>query len=95
MYNNPVEINQILSQLIGADSSMISELSQFFNLKEFSQNEYFLKEGQVIDRIGIILKGVVRLYNLDDDDTESTIYLLSEGSFVMGSFVSEQIQQSS
>jgi len=87
MHNNPVDINQILNQLLDADSLLISEFLQFFELKEFSQHEYFLKEGQTINKIGIIIKGVVRLYSVDNAGNESILYLLSEGSFVMGSFV--------
>jgi CRP/FNR family transcriptional regulator, anaerobic regulatory protein len=90
MHNQPDETEQILKQLLNIDSLLISELAQFFNPKEFSQNEYFLKEGQAITKMGIIVKGVARLFNVDELGNEATIYLLSEGNFVMGSFVPEK-----
>jgi CRP/FNR family transcriptional regulator, anaerobic regulatory protein len=47
------------------------------------KGEYFYREGDLCNRIGFVLEGVLRVVRINDDGTEVTRYFINEGHFAV------------
>jgi hypothetical protein len=55
--------------------------------EEFSKNDFFIKIGQINRRIGIIRKGVLRGFIIDNNGNEVNLILYQENDIISGNVV--------
>jgi CRP/FNR family transcriptional regulator, anaerobic regulatory protein len=59
---------------------LIREHVYYTTLKK---GEYFYREGDISNRIGFVLEGVLRVARIEEDGTEITRYFINEGHFAV------------
>lgn len=50
---------------------------------ELKANQFFLKEGRVCDKIGYVIKGLLRAYFRNEEGDETTTQFFTEGSLII------------
>jgi CRP-like cAMP-binding protein len=64
----------------------INQLSSLFSLKQVRKGDYFLKEGAIDNRLGIVASGVMRAFTGDESGEETNILFFKENDIVRGNF---------
>ena len=54
-----------------------------FKIENFKKNEVFLKEGKVSNKIGFVVKGILRTYKIDESGEEITTNFNTTGTLVL------------
>jgi CRP/FNR family transcriptional regulator, anaerobic regulatory protein len=57
-------------------------------IEEINKNDFFIKTGQINHKIGIVRKGVLRGFVMDDNGNEVNLLLYQEMDLISGNFVS-------
>ncbi len=73
-----------------ASPSDLSNIASFFKEESYTKGDFFLKQGQVCDRLGFIKSGMFRIY-VDLDTKEVTQWISTDNTFLtdLASFVNE------
>lgn len=58
------------------------EIKSVFKMEHYSKREYFVKEGDIPNKIGFITKGLMKYYYIDFDGNEWIKYFSAENDFV-------------
>lgn len=56
-------------------------------IEEFKKNDFFIKIGQINCKIGVVRKGVLRGFVINDNGTEVNLILYQENDIISGNFV--------
>jgi len=56
-------------------------------IEEFKKNDFFIKIGQINRTIGVVRKGVLRGFAIDDNGNEVNLILYQENDIISGNFV--------
>jgi hypothetical protein len=75
---NRIKINPNLRQL--------NIFEQLFIRKQLKKDEFFIREGSLNYNIAFLLKGVMRLYILDDEGNETNLRFIKENELFSGSY---------
>jgi len=67
-----------------------SEVKSLASLKELGKDEYFSREGEKAKGLGLLLKGVCRIYYLDDNGNEWNKHFLQKNNFIASSVSPEK-----
>jgi CRP/FNR family transcriptional regulator, anaerobic regulatory protein len=70
-----------------ASQQVISDLKDSGIVKVLQKGDVLLQENSTIRNIPIILKGIVKVYQTDDDSREMLLYTLKEGDTCIMSFL--------
>ncbi|MGH1517685.1 Crp/Fnr family transcriptional regulator [Chryseobacterium sp. JK1] len=65
---------------------LISEIENFGIIKEFPNNDFIVKQGQLIRYLPIVLEGNVKAYS-EEDGMQFLLYFIRQGSSCIFSFV--------
>ena len=71
---------------------MDAELNTILGFSEqgiINKNDYFIKVGQINRRLGVVRKGILRGFVVDDKGCEINIILYQENDMVAGNFVAD------
>jgi len=60
----------------------LSLFCEYFEVRKLAKNEFFLKEGQICDFIGLLSSGVVIYFKSMDNGNEVTVHFAFEGDWV-------------
>jgi CRP/FNR family transcriptional regulator, anaerobic regulatory protein len=63
----------------------IAEIEKFGTLKTFSNNEYIINQGQLVDHLPIVLNGLVKVQS-QEDGLQFLLYYVKEGEACIFSF---------
>jgi CRP-like cAMP-binding protein len=72
---------QTLRQIVTLDLDEEQLLKTIFNEMHLKKGDFFLKAGEINNRLGFVNKGLIRYFVYKNDD-ESTIEFTSEGEFI-------------
>jgi CRP-like cAMP-binding protein len=75
-------IEKSIAQIISLTDEELSTFCSAFEYKYLRKNEFFLKEGQVCDFIGLLASGVVIYIKTLENGDEVTIHFAFEGDWV-------------
>ncbi len=89
--DNPTQLTQFVYRSVDSNLQLATDFTSLFTQQEFSPDDYFLCQGQPVEKIGFLTKGIIRIFTTDLVGEEYNIVLHDEGSFVMGSFMPEKI----
>ena len=67
-----------------------TEIKQLVYLKKLDKDEYFSREGEKAKELGLLLKGVCRIYYLDDNGNEWNKHFLQKNNFIASSISPEK-----
>jgi len=67
-----------------------NEIKALAHLKGINKGEYFSKEGEKAKGLGIILKGICRIFYLDENGNEWNKYFLQKNNFIASSISPEK-----
>ena len=76
------KIKKSTEHIISLTDDELSTLCDAFEFKSLRKNEFFLKEGQVCDFIGLLTSGVVIYFKTLENGDEVTIHFAFEGDWV-------------
>lgn len=85
------ELATYIQSFFGVTPEDVTKIGSFFEPISFRKGEYFLRRGQLSDRLGFLQSGVLREY-VTIDDKEVTKWISTKGYFVvdLSSFVFEK-----
>jgi CRP-like cAMP-binding protein len=75
-------IKNNIDPIVSLTDKELSTFCSAFESKKLAKNEYFLKEGQVCDFMGIVSYGVVIYFKTLENGDEVTIHFAFEGDWV-------------
>jgi len=75
------ELEHYINSYFGVTQENISKISSFFHLKTLKKGDYFLKAGQVCDKLSFHKSGLIRVY-IDTEEKEVTQWISTQGYFV-------------
>lgn len=84
-----LQITTVIEGILGENHLLSNSFGLLFEEKVYSKDDYILREGSKIEKIGIITDGVVRLFSTDDSGNEYNIQFSMENHFVVGGFYPE------
>jgi len=76
------KVKKSIEPIISLADDELSTFSNAFEYKSLKKNEYFLKEGQVCDFIGLVSYGVVIYFKTLKNGDEVTVHFAFEGDWV-------------
>lgn len=76
-----MEITEAITKSFDLNADELALVLPYFVLSEFRKGTHFLTEGQPVDRLGFIQKGITREY-LFANGKEITKYIGTPGSFI-------------
>lgn len=76
------KIKKSIEPIISLTEDELSTFCNAFEYKRLNRNEFFLKEGQVCDFIGLVSYGVVIYFKTLENGDEVTIHFAFEGDWV-------------
>ncbi|MBK6962487.1 MAG: Crp/Fnr family transcriptional regulator [Bacteroidales bacterium] len=76
------KIKKSIEPIISLTDDELSAFCHAFEYKSLKKNEFFLKEGQVCDFIGLVSYGVVIYFKTLENGDEVTIHFAFEGDWV-------------
>jgi len=80
--DKPLRIKKSIEPIISLTGEELSTFCSAFEYKSIRKNEFFLKEGQVCDFIGLLTSGVVIYIKTLENGDEVTIHFAFEGDWV-------------
>jgi CRP-like cAMP-binding protein len=85
------ELEKYIHGYFGVPTDDLAKIVTFFKPVSLKKGEYFLKAGQLSDRLGFVQSGIVREY-VETNDKEVTKWISTKGYFVvdLASFVFHQ-----
>jgi CRP-like cAMP-binding protein len=85
------DLEQYIQSYFGLHAGDLHKMVSFFESLELKKGQYFLRAGHHADRLGFLLKGIVREY-LEEDATEITKWIATPSSFItdLSGFVFQQ-----
>jgi CRP-like cAMP-binding protein len=88
-------IPDFISRYISLSSAEMNEIINAFQSRKVKKGDFVLEQGQVCKDIVIVKSGCLRLYYLDGEDIEVSVWFAFAGSSAieMYSFISEQPTQ--
>ena len=86
------EVKEIFTGYLSISDELAIELSQLSEICNFKKNEKIYTEGSVATSVGVIKKGLVRSFTLNNDK-EMTIWFGEEGDFITSfhSFLTDEV----
>jgi len=78
-----MEVNQNLLELYGLSPAETELTMSAYTPLNLKQNDFFLKQGKVSDKIGFVISGLLRTYRYDDQGEEVTTQFYPAGSLVI------------
>jgi CRP-like cAMP-binding protein len=75
-------IRKIIDPIISLSDSELEIFSQTFETQKLKKNEYFLKEGQICDFIGLVSHGALIYFQTRQNGDEITLHFAFEGDWV-------------
>jgi CRP/FNR family transcriptional regulator, anaerobic regulatory protein len=86
------ELTQLLQRISPqkkSDKNLVENFAELFKRETLLKEYYFLQKDQPIKKIGLVTKGVMRIFTINSCGDETNISLIAEGDLVSGSFVPE------
>jgi len=75
-------IKSSIAPIISLTDEEFRVFSDSFEVRKLAKNEFFLKEGQICDFIGLLSSGVVIYFKSMDNGNEVTVHFAFEGDWV-------------
>ena len=76
------KIEKSIEPIISLTADELTTFCDAFEYKSLKKNEFFLKEGQICDFIGLLSSGVVIYFKSMDNGNEVTLHFAFEGDWV-------------
>jgi CRP-like cAMP-binding protein len=76
------KVKKSIEPIISLADDELSTFSNAFEYKSLKKNEYFLKEGQICDYIGLVSYGVFIYFKTLENGDEVTVHFAFEGDWV-------------
>ncbi|GDX46260.1 cAMP-binding protein [Bacteroidota bacterium] len=88
MQQIPISFIQQIQQVVPITEVQANEFFQFFNLLDVEKDAFFVREGQLCNRIGFLETGMIRHFYINKKE-EITRWMSLEGEFItqLGSFI--------
>jgi CRP-like cAMP-binding protein len=78
-----MEINENFVEHYGLSNADLELTMKSYAPGKVKAKEYFLKEGQVSDKIGFVKSGILRMFIHDEDNNDITTQFFSAGSLII------------
>lgn len=72
---------------IKSDQKTLDAFMHLFEERLLARNDYFLKENQSIEQLGIVVEGVMRIFTLDEQGVETNLVFVTPGRSISGNFL--------
>lgn len=72
---------------IVADPKILDAFIQLFDDRKLIKNDFFLKENESIEYLGIVVEGIMRIYTLDEQGVETNLVFVTPGRSISGNFL--------
>jgi len=76
------KIKSNIAPVVSLTDEELSLFCEYFEVRKLAKNEFFLKEGQICDFIGLLSSGVVIYFKSMDNGNEVTVHFAFEGDWV-------------
>ena len=76
------KIRQSIEPIISLSNQELLTFCNAFEYRELKKNEFFLKEGQTCDYIGLLTSGVMIYFKSLDNGNEVTVHFAFEGDWI-------------
>lgn len=88
MQQIPISFIQQMQQVVPITEVQANEFFQFFNLLDVEKDAFFVRKGQLCNRIGFLETGMIRHFYINKKE-EITRWMSLEGEFItqLGSFI--------
>jgi len=67
------------------EKELLEEIEENASIKQFSKNDYVVKEGQIVRFLPIVLKGSIKVFS-HEDTVQFLLYYISSGETCIFSF---------
>ncbi len=84
--DDKVQFFKTVTNNISCSSKDLIEFSELFIKKDFSNSDFFIREGYIANSLGFVAKGIMRAYISDDEGKEANLRFILENDFISGSF---------
>lgn len=85
-----IQFKNAIDEIHPIEDACWSEVEPLIYIRELKQNEYFSKEGQQTKEFGLVFKGILRIYYLNDKGEEWNKLFLQGDDFVAASISPEK-----
>ncbi len=72
-----------ISNFIDVKEEEIQLLQKYFHFFSFKKNEVIIREGQIAEKIGFIIKGSIRSFYFNEKEVEQTVGFEFENSLIV------------
>jgi CRP-like cAMP-binding protein len=88
MQQIPISFIQQIQQVVPITEVQATEFFQSFNRFDLEKDDFFVRDGQLCNRIGFLETGMIRHYYINEKE-EITRWMSLEGEFItqLGSFI--------
>ena len=76
------KIKSNIAPVVSLTDEELSLFCEYFEVRKLAKNEFFLKEGQICDFIGLLSSGVVIYFKSMENGNEVTVHFAFEGDWV-------------
>ena len=83
-------LREAINKVYPISNDCWNEIKSLASLSEINKGEYFSRKGEKAKGLGIILKGVFRIYYLDDNGNEWNKHFLQKNNFIASSISPEK-----
>jgi len=88
--NSKIKFKNSIDNIHPFGNECWSEIEPLIFLKELDKNDYYSKEGQLAKDLGFIIKGILRIFYLNEKGEEWNKHFLLENDFVASSISPEK-----
>lgn len=74
-------IKNILNAYVSFNNSELDMFKGMLNLKMLKKNDYFIRESESVNKIGIVVEGILELFHIDEFGNEISIDFAFPNSF--------------
>ncbi len=84
-----IELQQYITSYFGVQNESLEQVASFFQPTSLEKGDFFLKTGEICDRLSFIRSGLLRIYVFTEQGDEVTQWISTQGYFVtdLSSFV--------
>lgn len=85
-------LSQTIAQYAKISSQCLAEVESKFSLIDLPRKEKLVQAGEVSNKLALIERGFVRMYNIDQSGKETTVWIGGSGKFItsISSFVDQK-----
>ena len=80
---NMQEFREILQKQFNLSDSDWDITKEYFKIEVLESKQFFVKEGQIANKLGFVKEGLLRSYSLDHEVREATLQFFKRGTVVI------------